>query len=154
MLKTRSAMLFFVIVLVPWLLLAFAGCSDEPRGLERSKNGLSKPPIVLCCQLDNDLFRVLSDNGIVCTRYDTPEAAIAQAPVNAGVLILADRYPDEPTSIDPSLFEKAAAKRLRLYVEYPETLPGMELGKPQGIQWERTVVSSDFFGPALEGLSI
>ena len=35
------------------------------------------------------------------------------------MLILADEYPDAPTRVTPNVFEKAAAKKLRLYVEYP-----------------------------------
>ena len=72
------------------------------------------------------------------------DTAIAQASAKTGVLILADRYPDEPTPFDLSLLDQAGAKQLRVYVEYPHKLPGIELGQPQGIHWERAVVSSDF----------
>ena len=56
--------------------------------------------------------------------------------------------------MDASLFEKARSKKLRLYVEYPSYLPGLELGSPRGTHWERAVISSDAFSPALQKLRI
>ena len=88
-------------------------------------------------------------------------SAIRDAPEAAGVLILADGYPAQTTPLDAGLFEQAAARRLRVYVEYPSLLPGMELGAPVGPRqgdWgqmlDRTVVSSDAFGPALKKMRI
>jgi len=141
-------------LIASWLLLALGACTSERWAWMDRQFSPAKPQVILCCRADNDLFRVMKDNGIRCMRYDTPTGTIEKAPVNAGVLILADRYPDEPTPINPSLLDKAATKRLRLYVEYPQKLPGIELGEPRSTQWERAVVSSDFFGPALQRLRI
>ncbi len=49
----------------------------------------------------------------------------------AGVLILADGYPGKATPIAPEVLEEASRKKLRLYVEYPSALPGLELGQPR-----------------------
>jgi hypothetical protein len=46
------------------------------------------------------------------------------------------------------------AKRLRVYVEFPERLPGLEAGKVEGTRFERAVVTGEVFGPALPRLSI
>lgn len=110
--------------------------------------------LVFCCRPENDLYRVVTAGGRAFSRFDTPAEAVAQAPEGAGVLLLADGYPQKTTPLDAALFEQARARRLRLYVEYPSALPGLEVGPPRATGWERAVVSSDFFGPALEKLRI
>ncbi|MCP4855525.1 MAG: hypothetical protein GY903_13625 [Fuerstiella sp.] len=80
--------------------------------------------------------------------------AIDNASAGAGVLILADGYPEETTAIDPALFDRAEKKKLRLYVEYPASLPNMEIAKPRRTRLERAVVASDAFGQALEKMRL
>ncbi len=116
---------------------------------------------VFSCRSDNDLYRVMTENGLVCPRYADAAEAVRQAPSGAGVLILADGYPKQATTVDASVFEAAAQKKLRLYVEYPSLLPGASLGKPTylktgpyGAIVERTVVASDAFGPQLGKMRI
>ena len=94
-------------------------------------------------------------------RFDTAAQAIQGASERAGVLILADDYPKETTPIDAAIFQQAAAKKLRLYVEYPAMLPNLVLGKAAylktgeyGANVERTVVASDAFGPDLKKMRI
>jgi hypothetical protein len=131
---------FFFAVL---LIIAVQGCSTKRQSV-----------ITLSCNEDNDLYLTLQKNKIACIRKSTPEEAINNSREGAGVLILADGYPGETTAMDASLFEKARNKKLRLYVEYPSYLPGVELGSPGGTHWERAVVSSDAFAPALQKLRI
>ena len=109
---------------------------------------------VFCCAADNDLHRVLADCGMKCPRYDDPMAAVDAAPEGTGILLLADGYPYEPQLIDPAVFELAAKKELRLYVEFPASLPGVEVGKPRGVKWERGVITSEAFGPELKPMRI
>ncbi len=115
---------------------------------------LSRNELNICCKDDNDLYRTLIENQIACRRYDTPEEVINKAGKGSGVMILADHYPERTTEMDASLFEKAQNKNLRLYIEYPSYLPGMETGSPRGTFWERAVVSSDAFAPILQELRI
>ncbi len=110
--------------------------------------------LVIACNETNDLYCALMSAGVAVARYNTPRDAIEQAPVGAGVAILADGYPGRQTECDPSLCEAAAQRRLRLYVEYPTQLPGMDVGEPRGTKWERAVISSDVFAPGLERLRI
>jgi len=112
------------------------------------------PRLTLRCGGDNDLFRTLTASGYVCQRVDSNREAVERAVEGGAVLILADGYPAAPTVIEPDVLEAAARKKLRLYLEYPAALPGVELGPPKAARWERAVVNSDFFGPSLARLRI
>lgn len=116
--------------------------------------GVEGPKLVFCCSAANDLFQVSVENGFQCRRFDRPREAVEAAPEKSAVLILADGYPQKTTKIDAAVFDLAQRKRLRLYVEYPESLPGVEVGPPRRTRVERAVVSSDFFGPDLARLRI
>jgi len=87
-------------------------------------------------------------------RFDSPQAAVEAAGEGDGVLLLADGYPTRPTALKAALFNQAAGKKLRMYVEYPSFLPGVSLGPPRGTHWERALIASDAFAPALAKLRI
>ena len=110
--------------------------------------------VVFCCAADNDLYRVMTAGGKEYARVDLAGEAVQAAAPGSGVLILADGYPEKTTPLDQALLDEAAAKRLRLYVEYPSWLPGMTVGAPRRANLERTVVASEGFGPALERLRL
>jgi len=118
---------------------------------ESAKNYLN---LVFCCSDDNDLYKVAKDNNIKVSRFDNPEQAIKSSPEGSGVLVLADDYPNEANKIDISLFDEAVKRKLRLYIEYPSALLNITIGESRHTHWERAVVSSDFFHPSLENLSI
>ena len=105
--------------------------------------------LVAVCRPDNDLYRALAGLGSACARHDDLAGAVAAAPPGGAVLCLADDYPTSGPSLDQRLLEQAAVRGLRLYVEYPASLPGLPLGLPRPTGLERLVVSSDFFEPAL-----
>ncbi len=113
-----------------------------------------EPRLVICCNADNDLRAALPAAGDVVVHVNAPEAALEVAARGDAVLVLAEGYPEATTALPQSLFEQARARDLRLYVEYPSSLPGLDVGAPQGTKWERGVVASDFFGPALPSLQI
>ena len=113
------------------------------------------------CSADNDLWRVASQNGIDAKRFETPQAAVEAAGVGDGVLVLADGYPTATTQIPAEVFASAATKALRLYVEFPASLPGLKVGAPRahhrgmyGSNLDREVVTSDAFGTALRRSTI
>ncbi|MGC8640102.1 MAG: hypothetical protein ACP5XB_09535 [Isosphaeraceae bacterium] len=119
--------------------------------------------LTFCCRADNDVYRVITTSGGTYARYGTAAEAVCQAPAGGGVLVLADGYPDKPTAIEPAVFEAAAKKRLRLYVEYPAQLPGMAVGPPTELKDphlrrasgnERGVVVSSIFGRELPAMRI
>ena len=105
--------------------------------------------LVVACRPDNDLLRAAVASGIPVRRVDTPRGAIDAAAHGDGVLLLAEGYPAATTLLDPALVAAATRKGLRVYVEYPSWLPGVEFGTPRGTLWERGVVADDFFGPGL-----
>lgn len=111
-------------------------------------------PLTFSCAADNDLFRVLCADGPAHPRFDAAAEAVAAAAEGTGVLLLADGYPAKRTPVDPAVLAEAARKRLRVYVEYPDALPDLKLDPPRRAAWERTVVTSDAFGPALEKMRI
>jgi len=129
-----------------WLLLFICGftlCS----GAEPDK-------WVLSCEKDNDILLMLSQSGQACVRFESPEAAIQGAPEGSAVLLLADAYPTKTLELRPALFAAARGKKLNLYIEFPGFLPGLSVGKPRTAVWERAVVTSGYFAPALPPLSI
>ncbi len=109
----------------------------------------SMPTIVLVCSESNDLYQALIKTGVRAARFDSLAKAIDSCGEGRGLLILADGYPDERTEAREDDFQAAANKRLRLYVEFPSQLPGIELGAPEETRWERGVVASGFFGSGL-----
>ena len=70
------------------------------------------------------------------------------------MLLLADDYPVRQTALDAGGFDLARQKNLHLFIEYPAAVPGLELAPPRTTTWERLVVSSDRFAPALPRLRI
>ncbi|MCP3920571.1 MAG: hypothetical protein GY711_34020 [bacterium] len=108
-----------------------------------------RPHLVFCCSADNDLYRVVTTGGAAWPRHDRAIDGVRAAPEGAGVLILADDYPASTTTLEPAVFELAAEKGLRLYVEYPGALPDIEVSAPRRTHLERAVVASDVFGEVL-----
>ena len=104
------------------------------------------------CDKQNDLFVTLQ--GVPKSRYDSPAAAIGAASKESAVLLLADDYPVKTVVVDAASVDLARKKRLRLYVEFPAAAPGMDIGPVRRTTWERVVVSSDRFSPALPRLRI
>jgi hypothetical protein len=107
----------------------------------------SRAGLTFCCSPSNDLYVALGKPAP--PRFTTPAAAIEHAAPGSAVLLLADAYPEHTTSVLPEDFARAEAKGLRLFIEYPAAVPGLEIGAPRPTVWERVIVSSDMFGPAL-----
>ena len=125
------------------------------------RRGGAKPGLVFCCSAANDVYKLLAAGPRASPRYDAPEEAVAKAPRGAGVLILADGYPQKTTPLTPGIFHNAAKKKLRLYVEFPSYVPGVPIGEPQGVAkgkggnlLERVVVASDALGPSMAKLAL
>jgi hypothetical protein len=114
----------------------------------------SADPLRFCCREDNDLFQAATASGIDTIRVASPRDAITGVAAGSGVLVLADDYPGQTTAIDDAPFAANAKKQLRLYVEYPATLPLLKVGAPRGTHWERAIVASNLFAPDVDPLPI
>ena len=130
-------------------------------GMLWGKGHTDKPPLTFCCSASNDLYQLLASGGKPFPRYDEPDHAVLRAARGSGVLILAEGYPEKTTPLDAGLFELAAKKKLRLYVEFPSFVPDLKVGEPRGVAkghysnlLERVFVASDAFNPSLEKLQI
>jgi hypothetical protein len=143
--KETKRALFRTIAILTTLLLAVLIC--QQCSLQNESR------ILLSCSEKNDLYLVLKNNRIPCRRYDTPEEAVRRSVKGSGILILADDYPVNTTSLDSLIFEEANRKDLRLYIEYPSWLPGMKSGQPKETALERVVVVTDRI-PGLDPLQI
>jgi hypothetical protein len=109
-------------------------------------------PLSFCCGARNDLYAELGKAGH--PRFQTPLAAIQGAAPGSGVLLLADDYPARQVTLDAAGFDLARQKGLRLFIEYPAAVPGLQLAAPRTAAWGRLVVASDMFAPALPRLRI
>ncbi|MDR2140002.1 MAG: twin-arginine translocation signal domain-containing protein [Tannerella sp.] len=112
-------------------------------------------PLVFCGSENNDLFRVLTAGNIPVQRYEQAGQAIRQAAGKSGVLLTASGYPDRRVAMPQALYDLAAEKRLRLYVEYPDHVQGHALAAAPIVgTFERGVVTSGFFGSRLAPMSL
>ncbi len=110
--------------------------------------------LTFCCRADNDLYRVLTADGGNYQRFNNPADAVNSAPESSGVLILADEYPERTTTVEPEVFEEAARKKLRVYIEYPTALPDLQVCAPKEAELKRGVVTSEIFGKSLGPMRI
>ena len=139
-----------------WISCFLLGPTNFAQAQTLKLDVANKPQVklVFCCSEENDLYKVVSNAGREYERYDRASSAIDNAPAGAGVLILADGYPKETTKIEDDTFERASKKNLRLFIEYPASLPGIRVGPPRETKVERAVIASDFFGSNLKKSSI
>ena len=63
--------------------------------------------LTFCCAADNDLLVTLQKNERRLARFEKVSEAIAHAPKNSALLILADNYPAAPTKITAADLESA-----------------------------------------------
>lgn len=110
--------------------------------------------LTFCCVEKNDVFKTLAELGHPFPRYEDMNLALEHASEGTGVLIMADRYPRLERYLDDHQLMMISKKQLRVYVEYPERIPGIEMGLPREAKWERGVVTSSLFSPELDIHSI
>ena len=87
-------------------------------------------------------------------RFDEVWEAVRSASSGDGVLALADRYPIPNLTVDQSVLHRVRQEGLKIYIEYPLSIAGLRFGEPQTTEWERLVVTSDFFKHGLSPMSI
>ncbi len=110
--------------------------------------------LVFCCRTDNDLYRTVVRSCGYVPRFDSASQALLAAPTGGGVLLLADGYPGTPTPFSPEWLSLARRKQLRLFIEYPSWIPGLDLGDVKQFRRERAVVAPPGLGPDLSAYQI
>ncbi|PWU08056.1 MAG: hypothetical protein C5B50_30285 [Verrucomicrobia bacterium] len=108
-------------------------------------------PLVFSCASTNDLYIALNH---AFPRFTSPRDAIQKAVPGSAVLLLADNYPAKRLTLDPDLFAQARTKELRLFIEYPDSIPGLEFGSTRTADWERIIVSWGMYSPEFPRLRI
>ena len=88
--------------------------------------GQSAQLVISCADEQNDILLLLSKNGYNSSLTSNPLEAVKQAPMGSGVLILSDGYPFVSNTIDNEVFELAKQKKLKLYVEFSDNIPGVK----------------------------
>ncbi len=106
-------------------------------------------PLHLAAGENNDLVGALRSSGIEFVLHETALDAVENAPDGAGVLLLADGYPEKTLDIGGDVIEKSIEKDLRVYLEYPGSVGGQDLPEPTKDRLLRCAVASEFFGPDL-----
>ncbi|MEX2592810.1 MAG: hypothetical protein WD426_08545 [Anditalea sp.] len=116
-----------------------------------------KMVISFCGSNENDLYLLLEKENFELRSYANPGEAIENAPEGTGVIIVSDTYPEVSftSPITQQMLNMAQRKKLKLYMEYPASFPGLEIiPKPVATRLERGVVTSDVFGDNLKPMSL
>ncbi len=112
------------------------------------------PHLVLTGDAECDLVSVLRGNRIRAARYETAAEALAAAPDQAALMVLAGRGGADPAPLPAAFWDEAARKKLRLYCECPSAAPGLAVGEKRVVTLERAVIASGAFGIGLPRLRI
>jgi hypothetical protein len=97
-------------------------------------------------QVTNDLFILLKSEGYEVEIYDNPSDAVQAASKGAPVIITVNQYPENRTRITSDLYTRARKKALKMYVEYPDFIPGINMNAKNYLgKLERAVITSSHF---------
>lgn len=110
--------------------------------------------LIFVCEPDNDLYKTMVSSNGNYQRFSSTEEAIESALPNSAMLVLADGYPDKKTNLPDIFFNQIETKNIKLYIEFPNSLPGLKTGEIKKNKWERGVITSDVFGKSLEKMRI
>ena len=106
--------------------------------------------LIFVCDEDNDLYRAMVETNCEFQRFTSADKAVETAIPGSGILVLADNYPTKKVQLPGDFFDKIKSKNLKVYIEFPDSLPEIKIGEVQKIEWERGVVTSGAFGQTLK----
>ena len=109
---------------------------------------------IFSCGDNNDLYQTVVANGFEAVRFESAEEAVEAANPEDAVLILADGYPEQQVPLNENFFRMVKEKNLRVYLEYPSYLPGLEMQQPVSTDLQRAVINSSFFNGSPDSLQI
>jgi hypothetical protein len=115
----------------------------------------ARPAITFYGSPANNLYELFTAHGIEVDLCDDLGEAIARAPRGTGLVITAVGYPDKREHITSEQYYKITSKKLRVYLEYPDHIPGKDLPPaPYQGKFDRGVVTSGVFGASLPEMSV
>ncbi|WP_198675432.1 hypothetical protein [Pleomorphovibrio marinus] len=114
-----------------------------------------RPILHVIGEADGDLATWLSGEGFKLINHSNPAIAMESIEEGGVLFVLAEGYPYQRVELSEAFFEDAEIKGLRLYVEYPDFIPGVNL-QEEALQTrlERGVVNTDVFGLEMQMMSI
>ena len=120
-----------------------------------SKSNCRATLYVFSSEKKSDLIDII-DKQIKVKQYPHSEfiSVLKTAIEGDGVLILSSEYPLKRVNMNEEMYELIKEKKLRVYVEYPSYVPGINLGETMMPSKQRAVISSDFFENKPTKLSI
>ncbi|RIH62961.1 hypothetical protein D1164_22365 [Mariniphaga sediminis] len=103
----------------------------------------------------NDFYKILSQNNQIETElHDSPMKAAIKAKNGEALMLFADKYPAERLVVSSDFFEIVKEKGLKVYLEFPSFLPGINLQETVVADLERAVVNSSFFKGMPDSLDV
>lgn len=97
------------------------------------------------CENENDLFKTFVANGLNPSRFGDVEDIIKYSEEGDIAFLLADSYPVATLNISRSFLDEAETKNLKLYIEYPKSIEGMEIMGVRSFNYERLFVADNYF---------
>ena len=101
---------------------------------------------------DNLFTRLLTENGKKVAPATDIQEALSKVRKGDGVMVCAENYPEETTAISQADYKAFARKGVRLFVEFPASLPATSSASVYTADLERGVVTSSM--PGLPAMSI
>lgn len=101
-------------------------------------------PLLVVGNDNNDIIVLLRENNIPLHLFNSASKAIAKARKGDALLLLAEAYPTRKVPLDSKAQKKIKDKKLRVFIEYPQQVPGVALSADtQKITLERGVVNTN-----------
>lgn len=85
--------------------------------------------VYYCGDIHNAIYQLLKQEKLKLKVVESPEVLVAEAPIGSGGILLCQTYPNVALKISSETWNLARKKNLKLYVEYPESVPGMKIEK-------------------------
>ena len=116
-----------------------SGCSQKPEN-----------HWVFSCPPDNDLYKTFVQSGLQVQRFEDHRTAISMAPTGATVLLLSSKNGNLSSAFPVDMMDDIREKHLSIYIEQPDTLPGLRMAGVKVLDKERLVINSGEISPGLE----
>lgn len=101
--------------------------------------------LYFCCSKKNDFYQLFVKNNPDIECYDNLDEVLIKAEKKSGIFLLSDTYPICSGKVTEKHLKTIKEKSLRIYIEYPESVEGMEFTGVSQDCHKRIVISTDSF---------